>query len=329
MEIKDRIYGNISINEPVIHDLIESSPMQRLKRISQDGAPHYIQPQRNITRFEHSIGVWYLSKRFNRPIEEQIAALLHDTPHTAFSHVIDFVVQDPNHEFHDKFTKEVILSSEIPQILAQHHVNLARVLNKENYALLENNLPDISVDRWDYFMRDGCAMGLLPQATINLFLDNIKMRNNQFFFTDTEVASQFAILFLNFSRLIWLSPTSHGAFFLVAEAIKRGLELQVISESDFFLDDQTVWDKLKAAKDDKIDHFLNRLQLGWEFHYSNADTAEFYGPNKPRYVDPLVEQNSELVRLSAIIPGLTEYFAEFKTRYQQIGVVQDTSTRRV
>ena len=103
---------------------MNSYPVQRLKRISQDGAAHYIQPQRDITRFEHSVGVWYLSQRYGCPIEEQIAALLHDTPHTAFSHVIDFVVQDPHHDFHDRFTRKIILKSEIPQILTEHNVDI-------------------------------------------------------------------------------------------------------------------------------------------------------------------------------------------------------------
>jgi len=60
MVIQDRIYGRIVVKEPVIVELIQSRPMQRLKEISQDGAIHFIQPVRNVTRFEHSIGAWYL-----------------------------------------------------------------------------------------------------------------------------------------------------------------------------------------------------------------------------------------------------------------------------
>ena len=116
MLIHDRIYGAINITEEVVVELINSNPLQRLKKISQDGAPHFIQPIRNVTRFEHSIGVWYLSFLYKRPIEEQIASLLHDIPHTAFSHVIDFVMADEKHEFHEKFTNQIILNSEIPGI---------------------------------------------------------------------------------------------------------------------------------------------------------------------------------------------------------------------
>jgi uncharacterized protein len=80
MIINDRIYGRLSVEEPVIAALVNSAPMQRLKKISQDGAPHFIQPVRDVNRFEHSVGTWYLSHRYRRPIAAQIGALLHDVP---------------------------------------------------------------------------------------------------------------------------------------------------------------------------------------------------------------------------------------------------------
>jgi HD superfamily phosphohydrolase len=324
MLIEDKIYGRIKIDEPVIAELINSAPMQRLKEISQDGAPHYIQSIRTTTRFEHSVGAWYLSHRYSRPIGEQIASLLHDIPHTAFSHVIDFVMHDENHEYHDRFTKQIILESDIPDILKRHNVDLKKVLNKENYYLLDNKLPDISVDRWDYFMRDGFTFGLLPEQTIELFLKSVKMRDEKFYFEDVRVAGTFAILFMNFSRLMWLDPTSHGSFFLVAGALKKGLQDGIITEQDIFKTDDFVMDKLKAAHDPLIDSLLDRLQPGKDFSYAPEAEAEFFGPNKPRFVDPLVETGDGLKRLSELVPGMREYFEEFSTKYKYLGVVQAT-----
>lgn len=306
----------------MIAELINSKPMQRLKEISQDGAPHFIQPIRNVTRFEHSVGAWYLSKRYDRPIEEQIATLLHDVPHTAFSHVIDFVMHDENHEYHDKFTKEVIVKSEIPDICRRHGIAIDKVLNKENYDLLENNLPDISFDRWDYFMRDGYTFGLLPRQTIKLFLTSIKEKDERFYFEDARVAGLFAVLYMNCSRLIWLDPTSHGSFFLIAEALKLARERHIISEEDFFKTDAYVLNKLRAAHDAQVDALLDRLQPGKEFRYATEQEAEFYGPNKPRCVNPLVAEGGKLRRLSELVPGLGNYIEEFKTRYKHLGVVQ-------
>lgn len=322
MKYNDRIYGSIDITEPVIVELIKSKPMQRLKGISQDGAPHYIQKVRTMNRFEHSVGAWYLSHRFERPIEEQIASLIHDLPHTAFSHVIDFVMHDEKHEFHEKFMEKIVYESEIPAILVRYDVDINRVLAKDNFPLLENDLPDISVDRWDYFTRDGAVFAIMPQSLINQFLKEIRTDGEQFYFTDQGLAGTFAVMFMNFSRLFWLDPTSHGSFFLIANSLKIALKEGIITEEDFFTTDAEVMDKLKKSGNKEIGVYLDRLKPGREFIYAVKSDAEFYGPNKPRYVDPLVKVGKKLKRISELIPGVAYYFEEYSKTHKYLGVKQ-------
>lgn len=322
MLIKDRIYGEIKIEEKIIEDLIKTAAFGRLKKISQDGAPHFIQPVRNVTRFEHSIGVWYLSSLYKRSVEEQIASLLHDLSHTAFSHVIDFVVEDKEHEFSDNKLKEVVLKSDIPEIIKAYGCDLEKILDKTRFPLLENKLPDLSVDRWDYFMRDGYAIGFLPAPLIQLFMTSVFEKDNAFYFKDMRIASTFAILFASFSRLIWLDPTSHGSFFLVANAIKAGLANKIITEEDFFTDDELMLNKLRAGNNRQVNDLLDRLQPGNEFVYEEESEAEFYGPNKPRCVDPFVDKEGKLTRISEIVPSLGCFFEEFAKKYKFLGVNQ-------
>lgn len=232
-------------------------------------------------------------------------------------------MKDEHHEYHDRFTKQIIMESEIPDILQKHKVDLGKVLNKESYDLLDNKLPDISVDRWDYFMRDGYAFGLMPQATIGLFLKSIKEKNDKFYFEDVRIAGMFAVMFMNLSRLIWPDPTSHGASFLIAEALKIALDKGVITEQDVFTTDEVVMEKLNAAHNPEIDALLKRLQPGRNFSYAPEAEAEFFGPNKPRFVDPLVESDGKLKRLSELVPGVGQYFKEYSANYKYLGVVQD------
>jgi len=322
MTFADRVYGEIHVTEPVIRDVIHSASMQRLQKISQDGAAHFIQSERNVNRLEHSIGVWYLSSLYNRPIEEQLACLLHDVPHTAFSHVIDFVVQDETHEFHERFTEKIITESEIPDIFTKHEISLEKVLDVHQFPLLENTLPDISFDRLDYFLRDGVSMGCLSPALARQFLNELKLKDDTLYFPDSAIASVFAILFMNFSRLIWLDPTSHGAFFLVAEPLKIALKKGFIAEEDFFTDDEVLMEKLRSTQDPDILAYLDRLVPGRVFEYADKDSAEFYGPNKPRFVDPMIEINGGLVRLSSKVSNLKYYFEEFSQKYKYLGVTQ-------
>jgi HD superfamily phosphohydrolase len=320
--IHDRIHGTIQIDNPFIVDLINSKPMQRLKRISQDGATHYIDPIFNVTRFEHSVGAWYLSKRFNRPIEEQVASLLHDVPHTAFSHVVDHVVDSRNQDYHDQFLKQVVLASEIPAICKKHGIDVMRVLTKEDFYLLDNRTPELSFDRWDYFMRDGYMIGIFPKESIDLILNSAKLGPKGFYFEGVHVAAMFCLLSLAISELVYQGATSYGSYCLLAGALKRGLDTGVISEQDFFGTDDFVWTKLQKASDKQIDAYLSRLQPGKIFELVPEETAEFYGHNKPRYVDPLVKRGRTYIPVSDVVHGLRERVDRFRARSYSTGVTQ-------
>ncbi len=88
MKYLNKLYGKFELSGD-IEELINTNVFQRLKKIHQGGAIFLINPNINHTRFEHSIGVMLLIKNLGGSIEEQIAGLLHDISHTAFSHLID------------------------------------------------------------------------------------------------------------------------------------------------------------------------------------------------------------------------------------------------
>ncbi|MEK7152533.1 MAG: HD domain-containing protein [Patescibacteria group bacterium] len=322
MIITDRIYGKVEVKNPLIASLIQSAPLQRLKAISQDGATHFIQPIFNGNRFEHSFGAWYLSQRLKRPLEEQVACLLHDVPHTAFSHVVDFVMDDHNQEYHDRFLKQIIMGSEIPKLCQKYDLDINKVFQKGNYYLLDNKTPELSFDRWDYFMRDGYMIGILSLTTIELIVNSAKIKNNQFYFDDVHVASQLCLATLMVSRLGYVSATSHGAWFLLANALKVALEKGIINEQDLFTTDAAILTKLKVSDDRDIAAYLKRLKPGKEFVYAPKEEAEFYGRNKARYIDPLVMANGQLAKTSELVVGLAQHIEDFKSHCQYIGVKQ-------
>ena len=98
-QLKDPIYGYIEIDESIMHDIVDSSTFQRLRRIRQTGySPLYHASMHN--RFIHSIGVYFLSKFVCKTLGRYIdlefgfdvknifslACLLHDVGHAPFSH---------------------------------------------------------------------------------------------------------------------------------------------------------------------------------------------------------------------------------------------------
>ena len=119
MKIKDDIYGDFEI-EGVLEELINTKKFQRLKNIHQGGASYLVNPNWNVTRYEHSVGTMLLIKKMNGTIEEQIAGLLHDISNTAFSHVVDFALNKSNEDYHEEIYEKIIEHSGIPEILIKH-----------------------------------------------------------------------------------------------------------------------------------------------------------------------------------------------------------------
>ncbi|AIE78503.1 Deoxyguanosinetriphosphate triphosphohydrolase [Bacillus cereus] len=87
MIISDVLYREFEVDQ-IVEELIVSKSVQRLKGMHQNGASYLINGKWNVTRFDHSVGVMLLIKKLGGSVEEQIAGLLHDVSHTAFSHVM-------------------------------------------------------------------------------------------------------------------------------------------------------------------------------------------------------------------------------------------------
>ena len=128
MKIEDRVYGEEKIEEEVLIDLINCRPVQRLKGLAQYGLPDEYYHKKNFSRYEHSLGVLVFLRRLGANSTEQIAGLLHDVSHTAFSHIIDWVIGNPEKEdFQDKNHNNIIKNSEIPQILEKYNFDFNEV----------------------------------------------------------------------------------------------------------------------------------------------------------------------------------------------------------
>src|SRR4051812_32095315 len=101
MRWNDRVYGEVAIDDPGILALIATPTFQRLAGIRQAGPSALAFPFKTVTRFEHSVGVYLLLRRLDAGRKEQVAGLLHDVSHTAFSHAIDFLVDSEEQDHHE------------------------------------------------------------------------------------------------------------------------------------------------------------------------------------------------------------------------------------
>ncbi|MDY6865179.1 MAG: HD domain-containing protein [Halobacteriota archaeon] len=155
--------------------LLDTEEMQRLRRIRQLGFTYLVYPGANHTRFEHSLGTYYLTdillKQLNIEGEEQkVAALLHDVCHGPYSHVTENIITQYTKKTHED-VRETISRGQIGEILEEFSINPKDV---SDYITGASGLrilhSEIDVDRMDYLVRDayytGVAFGMVDHMRL-------------------------------------------------------------------------------------------------------------------------------------------------------------------
>lgn len=204
MIIKDCIHSIINIPD-ICKQFIDTPEFQRLRHIKQLGLVYMLYPGATHTRFEHSIGVMHLagivldnlisqgnniSKRDKELV--QLAGLLHDVGHIAFSHLFDYILKE----------KEITLLHEERALIILRNINRKiDVLNEGElikisymilgiipemsdkkflYEIINNKTFGLDVDRLDYLQRDFFHIGMgISTFQPNYLISCIRIKNNR------------------------------------------------------------------------------------------------------------------------------------------------------
>lgn len=295
MIVKDAVYGIQKITDKCVIEIIKTGAFQRLKGIKQSGIISYVHPRHKITRYEHCLGVYFLLKMFKASREEQIAGLLHDLPHTAFSHVADFVFGNGTDNYHEKLHEKMLVESEIPRILKKYGFDVKKFLHEDNFKLLEQPLPDLCADRMDYFLRDSLEL----RMDFRKYLKNIKLYKGKFVFDNEDAALHYSLGYKNMNEISWENPYKNSLYVVAADIVKKALKQGVIIESDFLKTDDEVLNKIKKSENVELRSYLASLQ---EFTKEDDCSSNycFKIDLRGRYLDPFVIKGKGLKRLSEI-----------------------------
>jgi len=302
MDIRDRVYGTIEISEPILLDLINSPTLQRLKNIDQAGYFEPYFPGTQHSRFEHSLGACLLLKKYGAPIEEQIAGLIHDVSHSAFSHCIDYVLRADlaeENKHQDDIFDAYIRKTDIPLLLKKHGFDTEYILNDKNFPLKEKELPDLCADRIDYSLRAACVFGEITNA--NYFLENLMVENGDWIFKTFESAKRYAELFHKLNTGYWAGLSSAVMFQTVSDYLRYALSKGYISEFDLYTTDQLVLSKVSQhhTSDEQLAVLFERMnaRIGYK---NNPDDFESEVYCKSRAIDPLCDYQGKTKRVSQI-----------------------------
>ena len=169
--INDPVYGFITIDHPLILQIISHPAYQRLRNIHQMAFAHLVYPGAVHSRLHHSLGAYHLmcialselkSKGIEISAEEELGAkvaiLLHDIGHGPFSHALENeLIKNVSHE-----TISILLMQKLDMELdgqLKHAIDIFTNKHPKKflYQLVSGQL---DVDRMDYLNRDSFFTGV-------------------------------------------------------------------------------------------------------------------------------------------------------------------------
>ncbi|RMH01148.1 MAG: HD domain-containing protein [Chloroflexi bacterium] len=307
----DDVYGEVEITEPVLQEVMQSAAMQRLQGVLQHGISGLIGITDKVTRYEHSVGVMILVRRLGGSVTEQLAALLHDVSHTAFSHVIDYVFNGHDSQsYHDEVKEWYLAQTDVPEILSRYGYDWRELVDETRFPLLEQPSPRLCADRLDYFLRDSLGLGLATKEDVRWVLPHLVVANGRIVTDDLEVARWLAYTYMQADDASWANFREVGLYELTAQALRLALDRKIIAESDLWLTDELLWAKLQASPEPTLQALLVQVSPHTRFEWDER-APTFWVSTKLRVIDPDVVVNGRLYPLSE----LDEEYGRFQQAY--------------
>ena len=148
--IRDVLYGEIPVPDEILQ-IIDHPLFQRMRNITQLSLTKYVYPSANHTRYEHSLGVYHITKAATEDSAAHVYALLHDVGHGPFSHIFELALSEHGIHF-DHEERARAISKEILQDSV--------FSPKEVFAEEKRVFVDTLSDRLDYLQRDSYFTGV-------------------------------------------------------------------------------------------------------------------------------------------------------------------------
>lgn len=264
--IRDPIHNLVSFSakrdeDQLLWRLLQTAPVQRLRRIKQLGFSEFVYPGATHTRFSHVVGAMEMARRMLRVFERNevfsaddrhkhrrkatlAAALLHDVGHGPYSHVFEDVSSSLGVEqHHEEYTKEIIGSGEIRPILDEFGVfdDVTQFFSTEPgfdpYTAIITSQMDC--DRLDFLSRDRYHTGIRSSSLdLDWLFDSLRIdevpldpasgtRGFSFVVLPKGVsaAEEFVISYVRMYQNIYFHKTTRAVQHLVKDILTCALQL--------------------------------------------------------------------------------------------------------
>ena len=308
--IKDPVHGYVYITENE-KEIIDTYPMQRLRRLRQLAGSEYVYPGANHTRFEHCVGVMYLAGKvtenpnLSRIVSDEeadiirLSGLLHDVGHGPFSHVFEQLLIRDLEKTHEDITSWIIAESEINDKIAQAGFNPDEVsklavgkLHKPGKAFWDQIISSgVDVDKQDFIVRDtyhtGAEYGFIDVFRLIHAID-VLGEDLAVELGALSALEAFMIARIESFKSIYFHRVGRAGQIMLAMAMEKaneelGLTAFKTPEEYLAMDDYTVWSALKKCEKSKpiIDDLERRrmLKCAYErtFYEKDALVSNIFG----------------------------------------------------
>lgn len=301
MRIGDVLYGHFEVEE-VLEQLILSNEVQRLKDVHMAGPAYLQNPLWNETRYEHSVGVMLLIRKLGGTLEEQIAGLLHDVSHTAFSHVIDLALENESDDYHEKIKADLVEHSELPKLLQAYGFDYEQILfDDQKWTLLEQEAPKLCCDRIDYTLREIHRYFEVPLSEIKQFIEDIQIHDGQITLRSIDWAVWFIDQYHKVVIDFFYDPRNICSYEWMAQIIRIGLAEDMITMMDLLVTDTAFIEKIRRMDSEVIQSLIKRMEAPVSYVVcKKEDNYDIYQKKKTRIVDPILIRDKQLVSASTV-----------------------------
>ena len=292
----------------ILLKIIDTVEFQKLKNIKQLGLCYYVFPGASHNRFEHSLGVSYLSGllaetlQINQPelkisdrtvLLIKIAGLVHDIGHACFSHFFD------HHFLHNKIPDSQLKDHEyrscilFEYIIKKYNIGLTNEeigIIKEMidpsdesisyiYQIVANKINGLDCDKFDYIARDTYNVGLSYSFDSSRLIKEARVINDIICFPKK--------CYFEISDLYYTRYKLHKQIY--THSAVRSIEymvLDIIKELDKNIN---FVDKIK---DISKFHYLTDNILDLSYYFDNTKALEIYNNIKCRNIYKFVNEIS-------------------------------------
>ncbi|KAI0922134.1 hypothetical protein AcW1_004083 [Taiwanofungus camphoratus] len=241
---------------PEICAIIDTPQFQRLRNIKQLGTCYYVWPGASHNRFEHSLGVAFLSQQMVEHLQRSqpelgitrrdvkcvtMAGLCHDLGHGPWSHVWDgmFIPRAmPNTSWRHEDASDMMFDDLVEQNeieIDEKEVEFIKALiagdpsrcrdgNNEKpflFQIVANKLNGLDVDKFDYIARDTRAIDMTVNMSLTRLIHSARVINGQICYDIKDANQIYELCYTRFSlhKRIYNHKTAKAIEYMIVDAL--------------------------------------------------------------------------------------------------------------